>query len=292
MIKSKCGVGGTMTFNLSHARHDAAHCLAPGLFQSFKSGDRKKLKLDITYDYGNNSLRFMGFEPLNDVDLRVLQGLVAMAGPKGVLLDLNNPKTEDGRQLSIFLDPKFDAIEDNAMVVKGSFYSLAKEIGYKSPNSTPTFKIIRESIERLWSVSIIAQEGGRRRGFKLLADYCSDEGESRLFVALNPLITEAILGERKYTHINMDEVRALKSSPARLIHQRLCGFINAGNKHLTPISIDTLGKYVWIDTDESAPSPDAIKKRKQAVRKAIKELVALGWGIEEKTRGNFTIRRP
>jgi len=211
-----------------------------------------------------------------------------MAGPKGVILDLDNPKTESGRQLSIFLDPQFDAIEDNALVIKGSFYALAKEIGYKSPNSGTVFKIIRESIERLWSVSIIAQEGSRRRGFKLLADYCSDEGESRLFVALNPLITEAVLGERKHTHINMNEVRSLKSSSARLIHQRLCGFINLGKSHLTPISIETLCSYVWADDGNK----ETMKKRKQTVRKAIKEFISMQWVIDEVTKNNFIIKRP
>ncbi|MET3109463.1 hypothetical protein AAKU58_004320 [Oxalobacteraceae bacterium GrIS 1.18] len=41
-----------MAFDLTHARHDPAHCLAPGLFRSLKRGDRKKLKLDVTYPYG------------------------------------------------------------------------------------------------------------------------------------------------------------------------------------------------------------------------------------------------
>jgi hypothetical protein len=58
-----------MAFDLTHARHDPAHCLAPGLFRSLKRGDRKKLKLDVTYIYGEDTqARFVGFEPLDAGD--------------------------------------------------------------------------------------------------------------------------------------------------------------------------------------------------------------------------------
>lgn len=54
-----------MAFELTHARHDPIHCLAPGLFRSLKRGERKKLKLDVTYRYGAaEQVRFVGFEPL------------------------------------------------------------------------------------------------------------------------------------------------------------------------------------------------------------------------------------
>ncbi|EFI8462654.1 hypothetical protein A9Y62_005642 [Escherichia coli] len=39
--------------SLSHVRHDPAHCLAPGLFRALKRGERKRSKLDVTYDYGD-----------------------------------------------------------------------------------------------------------------------------------------------------------------------------------------------------------------------------------------------
>lgn len=64
-----------MAFDLTHARHDPAHCLAPGLFRSLKRGDRKKLKLDVTYPYGEGEqIEFSGPEPLGADDLRILQG--------------------------------------------------------------------------------------------------------------------------------------------------------------------------------------------------------------------------
>jgi len=78
--------GGAVVYALTHARHDPAHVLAPGLFRSLGRGDRARLKLDVTYIHGDDRLEFGGKEPLGVDDMRVLQGLVAMAGPEGLIL--------------------------------------------------------------------------------------------------------------------------------------------------------------------------------------------------------------
>lgn len=78
--------------DLTHVRHDPAHCLAPGLFRSLKRGDRKRCKLDVTYTFGEDeSMRFVGFEPLGADDMRLLQGIVALGGPNGILLTPERP---------------------------------------------------------------------------------------------------------------------------------------------------------------------------------------------------------
>ena len=83
---------------LTHARHDPIHCLAPGLFRSLQKGERKRAKLDVVYDFGDGRrVEFSGPEPLGADDLRVLQGLVATAGPTGQVLS-SQPQTEMGRR--------------------------------------------------------------------------------------------------------------------------------------------------------------------------------------------------
>ena len=198
--------------SLSHVRHDPAHCLAPGLFRALKRGERKRSKLDVTYDYGDGKrIEFKGPEPLGADDLRILQGLVAMAGPNGLVLG-PEPKTPGAQQLRLFLEPKWEAVTADAMVVKGSYRALAREVGYADiEDSRP----IRECIERLWTVSIIAQNGRKRQGFRLLAEYASDEADGHLYVALNPLIAQAVMGGGQHVRISMDEVRALDSEAAR-----------------------------------------------------------------------------
>lgn len=269
--------------DLDHIRHEPGHVLAPGLFRSLKKGDYKKLKLDVAYEFGDGErLEFKGAEPLGAPELRVLQGLIAMAGPGGLLLS-QKPKTESGQQLRLLLETRFDAVQANALVVKSSFRALAGTIGYADVENT---KGIQESIERLWGVSVIAQKGRRRMGFRLLSSYDSDSADGRLHVALNPRIAQAILGESRHCRISLKEVRALRTDPARLIHQRLCGWIDAGKSGKT--TIETLCSYVWIDEANF----EAMKKRKQTARKAMKEMVDLGWVVTEYVRGKFEVSRP
>jgi hypothetical protein len=287
-MKKKQG-GAAMSFDLTHARHDPAHCLAPGLFRSLKRGERKRSKLDVTYTYGADSIRFWGPEPLGADDLRVLQGLVAMAATsgkegRGIILS-QEPKTDKGRQLRLWLELKWDALEKDALVAKGSFGQLAREIGY-ADNGGSQFKTIRESIERLWAVSVIVERDGRRQGFRILSDYASDEQECKLFVALNPRLAEAVMGERPHTRINMDEVRALRTDQARLMHQRLCGWIDPGKSGR--VELDTLCGYVWPDV----ANDEAMKKRRQTVRKALAELDAIGWTLSEYAKGKWEVKRP
>lgn len=271
-----------MKYDLTHARHDPAHCLAPGLFRSLKRGERKTHKLDVIYEFGDGQrIEFSGPEPLGADDLRVLQGLVALAGPCGLVLS-PEPKTEGGQQLRLFLEPKWDAVQHDALFVKGSYRGLAKEIGYADiENSRP----IRDCIERLWKVSIIAHFGNKRQGYRLLAEYASDDADGRLYVALNPRITQAIMGNAQHTRISMDEVRALRSDVARLLHQRLCGWINSGEARRA--TVETLCSYVWLE----GASTEAMKKRRQRVRTALDELRDLGWTIIEYAAGKFEIKR-
>lgn len=269
--------------DLSHARHDPAHCLAPGLFRSLKRGERKRGKLDVIYDYGDGKrVEFSGPEPLGVDDLRILQGLVAMAGPSGLVLS-PEPQTEAGRQLRLFLEPKWEAVQQDALVVKGSYRTLAREVGYANIDDT---RPVRDCIERLWKVSIITHYQKRRQGFRLMSEYASDEQNGKLYVALNPLITRAVVGGQ-YIRIDMAEVRSLKSDPTRLVHQRLCGWIDPGKSGR--VGLETLCGYVWPD---DALNVNTIKKRRLTARKAMAELSSIGWTLIEYAYGKWEIGRP
>ncbi len=272
-----------MTFDLTHARHDPAHCLAPGLFRSLKRGERKNLKLDVKYDYGTQTLRFVGFEPLDAQDMRMLQGIVALSGPKGIILT-DQPSTDRGMQLRLMLDTKLDAAHRDALVVKGTLGGLMREIGYTTDGAEAR-RDLKESLRRMSNLTVFVSEGKREASFHLLS-YAFDEDDGSLFIALNPRVTEAVLGRRGFTRIEMSEVRALESDPARLMHQRLCAWIAPGKSD--QVTLDTLCGYIWPD-DASA---EAMKKRRQTARKALTELSALGWGVTEYATRKFTIHRP
>ena len=270
-------------FDLTHARHAPSHCLAPGLFRSLKRGERKLAKLDVIYEYGDGQrIEFSGPEPLGADDLRILQGLVAMSGPSALVLS-SEPKTEAGQQLRLFMEPRWEAAELDAKIVKGSYRALSREVGYANAGDT---KRIRDCIERLWKVSVIAHSSGKRKGFRLLSEYASDDVGGQLFVALNPMITEAVVGDCKHIRINMEEVRALESDVARLLHQRLCGWIDPGKKRL--VELDTLCGYAW----PNDASISTMKKRRQRAKKSLVELENIGWKIREYASRKFEIYRP
>lgn len=280
-----------MKFNLTHARHDPAHCLCPGLFRSFKKGTRKKTPLDVVYQYGDERIEISGPELLGAFELRLLQGLIALSGPKGMVLHLNAGKSEETRKLALLMDPQYAAIAEDALVVKGSYYELAKEIGMDF-HGGHDIEQIQKGIERLWKVSMISQSAdGTRRGHRILSDYESQTSFGRLFVALNPRIAAAVVGDTRHIRILMHEVRTLKTDAARLIHQRLCGFIDEGKAHPTPINMSTLEGYVWHDAKVDEGSR-AERKRWQTIKDALKELSGLGWKINEVAKNAFVIKRP
>lgn len=302
-----------MKFRLTHAMHDPAHCLAPGLFRSVRPGERRTTKLHVVYEFNDaERIEFCGPEPLGADDLRVLQGLVAMAGARGALLP-SEPKTPAGEQLRLLLEPRWAAAGDDALVVRCSYRSLAAEIGYSAIDSP---KVIRNCVERLWKVSIILSVDKKRFGYRMLSEYASDDAGGRLCVALNPRITCAVLGLKRhesgiarggqrFVRIRLDEVRALRSDVARLLHQRLCGWIDQGRSP-RPIHADTLCGYVWPDEVRVGEVLDGLdaaalrercrqvetrKKRRQRMRAGLAEIAGLGWRIDA-TGDMFLIARP
>lgn len=269
-------------FELTHAKHDHTHCLAPGLFRSLMRGERKKHKLDITYSYGEREqARFVGFEPLGADDMRILQGLVALAGPSGLILT-PEPKSDLTRQLRLFLETKFDAETKDGLIVRERMSKLLSEIGLT--NTGENIKNLKASLLRMSNVTVLRVKNTRQASFHMLS-YAFDETDGRLFVALNPSITDAVLGGR-HVRIELDEIRRLETDPARLMHQRLCGWIDPGKSGR--IELDTLCSYVW----SNDATPEAMKKRRQGIRKALAELEIVGWSVNEYVKAKFEICRP
>ncbi len=281
---------GAAKSDLDHVRHDPGHVLAPGLFRSLGPGDRKRMKLDVTYEHGDDKIEFRGYEPLGADDMRVLQGLVAMSGPDGLIMQNDEDLDEGPRQLmlSLFKPPaEFREAEKkpDTLVLRGSIRRVAREIGMSEGGQS--LRNIRKCIERLYSVTVFVETAGDRYGTRMLASYSSNERTGELYVALNPRISQAVIGSRQHTRIDLDEVRQLGSDPARLIHQRLSGWIDPGKTGEAKLS--TLARYVW---PEEAKTAITERRRRQKIRLALDELKAAGWRIAESKTGICRISRP
>lgn len=270
---------------LLQARHDPAHCLAPGLFQSFKRGDRKKLKLDITYDFNaETSLRFRGYEPLGADDLRLLQGILALAGTTKAVIPLSQPESKTAKQLVLFLEPKDHALHEHAVALRTTIQRLMAEIGYKTDGGQ-TRKDVIESLDRLSNVTMRVVQNTKAGSIHLLS-YFLDEATGDLIVAANHRLTQAIMGDHAYTHIDMREVRALSSDAGRILHQRLCAIVAPGKqKSFNP---NTLIAYVW-------PQPAAggnLRKRRYRLNGAISEIEKTGgWLFTLAKSGTYQVSR-
>ena len=272
---------------------DRAHALAPGLFRSLGPGDRKRLKLDITYDYGNGEkLEFWGKDPLGVFDMRVFQGLIAIAGPDGWILENSEKADETGQNLLTRLYEPADEEIRNAVIkprsleIRDSLRRLAREIG--APEDGPGIKRIKESIERLFGVTVMVRSGKTSLGSRLLSAYFSDDDSGALRASLNPRLAQAVMGGGSHARIDLLEARALKTDAVRLLHQRLSAFVDPGKSR--QVSAKTLAGYIWPD---SADTPRTVRSRITKVRKAVDELrSATGWNITETKPDQWRFIRP
>jgi len=263
-----------------HARHDRAHYLAPGIFRSLQKGQRKRQKLDTTYVFGEVSLRFVGFEPLGANDMRFLQGIIALAGPHGLIME-PKPTTGAGHQLRLFLDARLAAAQQDALVVRSSMSHLLNLVGLTDGGKN--IKGLKESLTRMANVTVYVTKKQQQASFHLLS-YVFDDNE--LVIAVNPRIAEAILGKISHARIEINEVRELESDVARLIHQWLCAWIDPGKKK--QIGLTTIIRYLWEETENAKTR----QKRRQYVRKAMKEFEKIGWKVTEQGSEQYEIARP
>lgn len=276
--------------------------LAPGLFRSIPKGQRKQ-RLEVVYKSGGAGrvVRFLSPDLLGADDMRALQGVLAVAS--GVSLDdqlkLDTPQDHEGEQLVLAFDAKDQVRNQIALRVNGSFRAVARAVGL-DPAAGDTLKRIRQSIARLCALTVFIEkdESGWDGSCHFMSAIWNKEdpggGPGSLKVALNPRLADIALAgvgllNEKYIRIDLREVRALRTDAGRLIHQRLCGWIDPGQ--IGRVTRDTLCGYVW---PEGAPTKQAMAKRRQRVRRALRELQALErpWTVEEYGPGKFAIKRP
>jgi len=270
-----------MDTELTHARFHPSYCTAPGLFRSLHKGQRKMEKLDVTYCWGSYKMHFVGKERLGADDMRLLQVIVALAGPIGVTLSpdptkaiplalRHNLAVDDGRPL-------------DAIMLSCSASKLLAETGMTDGGGNTN--ILKASLTRMNSVTVIVTYDGAIASYKMLS-HIFEGGSKQLHIALNPMLADAVDNKPPFTRIELNEVRKLKSDAARLIHQRLCGFVNQGQTQ--KVGLDRLCSYAW---GERA-NPATERKRRQRIPDAARSLSDCGWIVSEDGRNQFLISRP
>lgn len=277
--------------------------LAPGLFRSLPKGEAaRKHRLEVVCTSGavGSTVTFKSPDLLGADDMRVLQGVMALvtrdAAGDGAL-HLAEPQDAEGAQLVLGFEAKDDLKNHIALRINGSWRAVARAVGL-DPGSGPVLKKIQKSVERLCGLSVVMDSPVFRGAIHFMAAVWTKNGggggAGDLKLALNPRLAGIALsglGEmgEKYIRIDLGEVRALRTDAGRLIHQRLCGWIDPGTSG--KVRLDTLCGYVW---PEDAPTRQAMAKRRQRVRRALRELQRFGrpWVVSEYGPGRFEIGRP
>jgi hypothetical protein len=285
---------GNQTYELTHARHDRAHCGAVNLFRPLKNGDRKKYKLeaDFTYREENVVIKFRGPEPLDADDLAVLQTIVAEAAARqdsnGLLPP--DPQTETQQVMRDLIGPGDLADKQNMIAVKTTLKRITHEAGYRSDTDKNIQRVL-DCIRRLNDVVIRVQDDGleKKLGGILGMKYVDTKRKNgEVAIALNPRIAYAITGEQ-YCRVDLAEMRSLKRRAAIIMHQDLCSWINQGKTTPQSTNLDTLIRRVWGAIPENK---QVYWNRRSQARACLEELRDnAGWQFREQD-GKITITRP
>ena len=263
-------------FDLTHSRIARICCLADRLFISFKHGERQNCLLNAVYPHSEQAeVQLKGRESLGAFDLRILLGVVALAGLKGVELPVESGNALEGR-----IRNKFPDVCSIIVEIPGA--KLLREIGLTDGGGN--IRLVNESLERMSKVNVSTFVPQRRR-YPLLT-VAVDSVSRTTVVGLGPLLTLPIIQGSNYSRIELHDVRELKSDPALLIHLRLCGYVDAGKMHR--ISMAKLMTYVW--PEEATGS--ALRRRRAKVLAALAELQSIGWAVHEYARHRYEITRP
>lgn len=270
---------------LQYAKLSPAIVQAVGLFRSVKPGAREQ-RLEVEYESKDKLLyRFAGPCLLGVDDMRVMQGIIAIACAQNV--DFTSRfDAESGDQfekITMLLSRKLD--------MRTTYDELARMIGYSASGSGADMTI-RNALERLSNVRISVEPAQRARRHIFDAGHIferlpSDDKNKLVAVKISPLLAFAVLGgPGTYMRSDLVEARKLKKDISRLLHMHL-SWLPLGKPF--KIKTDTLVSYVY---GKEKVTADAQRKRRARAIAGLKTLEReLQWTVIQ-NRSVFLILRP
>jgi hypothetical protein len=200
-----------------------------------------------------------------------------------------SPVPNPAQKISSELRRSLQAVEPgpakDAIFLQVPLTSLLREIGL-SP-SGGNLADAQKILKRLASVTVFFSKGSVTASSRLLS-YVVDSETRKLWVALNTHLASAIMGDKpNFIRINLDEVRALRTESGRIIHQRLCSWINPGATRKA--SVDVLCDYAWYS---STATKECRRKRTERVHKAVADIRQCGWKVSRDSKGTYAFTRP
>lgn len=277
-----------LSLESDYAFLDAAHCLTPGLFRSLKRTHHRPKLETAPYRYGDEEvLSFCGPAQLGPEDLLVLQGIVSLAYTGGPAIIPPEPAHPITRRLRQRLKLHGPFVTRELLRVITTKRRLLAELGLMTASGR-SMRMLDASLERLAAVTCSIRTEYDKASSRLIAYQAIN---SKLYIALSPRLSRAASPEPPYTRIDMNEVRRLRSGPARVLHQRLSASLSsssAPSSNYRARRLETLIEYVWSD----CANPETTKKRRYTVQHALDELRKIGWHIDAYAIGKYRFFRP
>jgi hypothetical protein len=198
--------------------------------------------------------------PLGPVEWRTLLAVYALAGLAGDRVGCPADSAVIGAT-----GPQGRASAAPSIRVRTTMYALLREVGVGDSGRTRTRLV--EALKRLASVRLFLSRGARTLSAANLVSFAADEATGELLIGLSPDAAAPILGEvRQYVSVSLDEVRALSSPAAVILHAVLSARMNRGDT--CRYGVDTVGDLVYGATTDAATR----RKRRGRVRSAVAEL--------------------
>ena len=276
-----------------YTKFDPAH-LFDGLFIPTNGKKRDRLFIEPKI-FGGYKVGFQGFEQLGVDDQSVLLAICAQLGINGLLIT-EETKGEISKELRKDLFAQNEAIATK----KTTLRSILIDAGYKKNDTT---QIITIALNRLRATQIreINIETGWDRVHNILSTMFNEK-TGELYLAVNPRLSGAVLGEQQNVQISLFERNELNSEVAKILHAWLCSNIRLGKSignNNNGVSVDALIPHVY-GALTGKESRQVLSKRRSAISNALKEIqqatehinLGTGWCVEQTSNGLFTISRP
>lgn len=130
---------------------------------------------------------------------------------------------------------------------------------------------------------------------KMVTDRGPGRFSESVMVSIDPHVLRSIATNGSHRIIDLDEVRALKQEASVLLHNYLCGFVDQGAQARPQrVGLDTMIRAIYPEDGGKEPTKDMMKKRRGVVKRAIQELIALGWKFTPYTGSTpgYVVERP
>ena len=276
--------------NLTHARSHK-HIANTSLFASNPKSKEGPPRFEITRAFKDAEINIAGPWRLGVFEAKVFLAALAMVGIGGREVPADTVIPDEQRWREELNLAGFTRGLSSCRL-KTTRHHVLKAIGVEAPGGQD-YQRLSNALKRLASVTF-GYQVGTRSGRSNLMSYWLDEASDNLFITLNPLNAQAIIGSPRISWSQYDLPTLMSlSDRAMLICMRLCGYIDPGKTIDIAINLDTLAGYIW---PEEARSASTRATRRKAAREALAELEGINWKINwedaRKIKGPVWITRP